>query len=189
MLINQPDIARYAVKVGLLYRNRGAGLTSVQPGVALWPQAASMASGKFVVFVLGIVSSAACKQIYGVSREVTSRALHSSLISLGHRLECLGHLQLDSREQLHDQLAGGTSPLWYHPVLGYGRHQLVRQLDPLRLRLGGRVPKVDQHHSWSGHLHGFLVGDLPLGHLDEWRRGQSHGSPNIAVLYTYTHAP
>jgi len=51
MLVNQPDIARYAVR----------------PGVALWPQAVSMMSGKFVVFVLGIVSSAACKQIYGVS--------------------------------------------------------------------------------------------------------------------------
>ncbi|OCF39390.1 hypothetical protein I317_06818 [Kwoniella heveanensis CBS 569] len=51
MLINQPDIGRYAVR----------------PSVALWPQFASMVTGKFIVFVLGIVSSAACKQVYGVT--------------------------------------------------------------------------------------------------------------------------
>ncbi|WVR06702.1 hypothetical protein IAU60_003734 [Kwoniella sp. DSM 27419] len=51
MLINQPDIGRYAVK----------------PSVALWPQFVSMWTGKYIVFVLGIVSSAACKQIYGVT--------------------------------------------------------------------------------------------------------------------------
>ena len=33
-----------------------------------------MMTGKFVVFVLGIVSSAACKQIYGVS-DVLSLAI------------------------------------------------------------------------------------------------------------------
>jgi hypothetical protein len=33
-----------------------------------------MITGKFIVFVLGIVSSAACKQIYGVSRLINQRS-------------------------------------------------------------------------------------------------------------------
>lgn len=69
MLINQPDIARYAVRVsGSAVRSLNADqhIDNLQPGVALWPQMVSMMTGKFVVFVLGIVSSAACKQIYGV---------------------------------------------------------------------------------------------------------------------------
>ena len=79
MLINQPDIARYAVRVSPYNSLRDVspkprdkhGPDDTQPGVALWPQLVSMMTGKFVVFVLGIVSSAACKQIYGVRNTAT----------------------------------------------------------------------------------------------------------------------
>lgn len=53
-----------------------------------------MMTGKFVVFVLGIVSSAACKQIYGVSLhlKVADVRDNSADAPSGHRMERLGHL-------------------------------------------------------------------------------------------------
>jgi hypothetical protein len=51
----------------------------------------SMMTGKFVVFVLGIVSSAACKQIYGVSTS-PNIGITRPLTHTGDCMECLGHL-------------------------------------------------------------------------------------------------
>jgi hypothetical protein len=87
-------------------------------------------TGKFVVFVLGIVSSAACKQIYGVSTSLTVGSTRQ-LTHTGDCMERLGHLQPYPRKQLYHKLAGRTCSFRYCTMFRHGWNQSVRKFDTL----------------------------------------------------------